>query len=66
MVETDTPTMDELNALPYLDMVVRETLRLDPPVPTTIRVPMQDDVIPVDLPFIDRNGEARNGIESVC
>jgi cytochrome P450 len=25
---TDDPTMDELKALPYLDMVVRESLRL--------------------------------------
>ena len=27
-IQTDTPTMDELNSLPYLDMVVKETLRL--------------------------------------
>jgi cytochrome P450 len=34
-VSTDSPTMDELNALPYLDCVVRETLRAYAPVTIT-------------------------------
>jgi hypothetical protein len=34
-VSTDNPTMDELNALVYLDCVVHETLRLHAPVPAT-------------------------------
>ncbi|KAI1792354.1 cytochrome P450, partial [Ganoderma leucocontextum] len=62
-VETGTPTMDELNALPYLDMVVRESLRLYPPVPTAIRVPIKDDVIPVSVPFADRHGGVQDGIK---
>ncbi|PIL29244.1 cytochrome P450 [Ganoderma sinense ZZ0214-1] len=61
-VETDTPTMEELNALPYLDMVIRESLRLYAPIPTTIRVPIKDDVIPVNEPFTDRNGEVQDSI----
>jgi cytochrome P450 len=31
-VDNDNPTMEDLNALPYLDCVVRETLRAHSPV----------------------------------
>lgn len=55
-VDTDTPTMDELNALPYLDMVVRETMRVHAPVPSTIRAAVKDDVLPLNKPFTDRKG----------
>lgn len=34
-VDNDNPSMDELNALPYLDCFVRETLRAHAPVPLT-------------------------------
>ncbi|KAG6854181.1 hypothetical protein C0991_009833 [Blastosporella zonata] len=61
-VETDRPTMDELNALPYLDMVVRETLRLHAPVPATIRQATQDDILPLNKPFTDRKGVVHEGI----
>ena len=64
-IETDTPTMDELNALPYLDMVVRETLRLYSPVSSTIRVAKKDDTIPLNEPFTDRNGEVQDNIRWV-
>ncbi|EJF55963.1 cytochrome P450 [Dichomitus squalens LYAD-421 SS1] len=62
-IETENPTMDELNALPYLDMVVHETLRLYAPVPTTMRVATKDDIIPVGTPFTDRNGEVQDSIK---
>lgn len=55
-VPTDSPTYDELNALPYLDAVVRETLRLYTPIIGTVRVPVEDSVIPFGDPIIDRNG----------
>jgi len=59
-VHTDNPTMDQLNALPYLDMVVRECLRLHPPVPATSRVSMKDDVLPLSKPIIDRKGKVHS------
>ncbi|KAF8214829.1 cytochrome P450 [Mycena galopus ATCC 62051] len=55
-VATDTPTMDEINALEYLDWVVRETLRLHAPVMQSARVAMCDDVIPLSTPYVDVNG----------
>ena len=57
--------MDELNALPYLDAVVRETMRMHGVVPFTNRRAMQDDVIPLAEPFIDKNGVVRTEIKYV-
>ena len=45
-LQTDDPTMDELKSLPYLDMVVRESLRLYPPVFISWRVIVKDTVLP--------------------
>ena len=61
-VETDTPSLDQLNELPYLDAVVRESLRLYPAVTSTIRVAARDDVIPVSKPFVDRKGKIQTSI----
>ena len=61
-VGTDTPTMDELNALPYLDAVVRETLRIHAPVPSTIRVATQDDILPLGEHIKDKYGKVMDGI----
>ncbi|KAJ7023729.1 cytochrome P450 [Mycena alexandri] len=58
-VGTDNPTMDELNALQYLDCVVRETLRLHAPVTQSARVAMCDDVIPLSTPYVDVHGNVR-------
>ncbi|EIN06514.1 cytochrome P450 [Punctularia strigosozonata HHB-11173 SS5] len=59
---TDNPNMDELNAMPYLDAVVRETLRVHAPVGGTMRVAMEDSVIPVSEPFSDKNGNLHHEI----
>ena len=64
-LETDTPTMDELSSLPYLDMVVRETLRVHAPVPETIRVATKDDVVPLERPFTDKGGQVHSSVKYV-
>ena len=55
--------MDELNALPYLDAVVREVLRLHSPVQSTLRVAMKDDIIPLAEKIKNGKGEWIDHIE---
>lgn len=55
--------MDELMALPYLDMVIREALRVHAPVPRSMRVAMKDDMIPLSAPFTDRNGNVQDHVK---
>ncbi|KAH9485345.1 Cytochrome P450 monooxygenase 215 [Psilocybe cubensis] len=43
--------------LPFLDNVIRESIRLIPPVHSSIRVAMQDDEVPVSTPVRGSNGE---------
>jgi hypothetical protein len=54
--------MEDLNALPYLDAVVRETLRIHPPVVNTTRVDTTDDSIPVWTPYVDRFANVQRAI----
>lgn len=51
-----------IEALPLLDAVIKETLRIAPPAHGTIRVATQDDVIPVSAPVVTRNGRATSEI----
>ena len=62
-IATDTPSMEELNNLPYLDAVVREALRVHSPVPVTARIAKEDDVIPLDIPFVGVDGETQTNIK---
>jgi cytochrome P450 len=45
-----------LDKLPLLDAVVRESLRLYAPLPTTIRTATVDSVLPLATPYLDRHG----------
>ena len=54
--------MDDLNGLPYMDAVVRETLRLCPPTASILREAMKDDCIPLGKPFTDEEVIVRNEI----
>lgn len=63
--QTECPNLDELQALPYLDAVVREALRLHAPLPSTLRVAVKDDVIPLNKAFVDNDGHLCDHIEYV-
>lgn len=54
--------MDQLNALPYLDNVVREMLRYYSIVAFSERIATEDDIIPVERPYMDRHGQMRDHI----
>ncbi|KAK7038502.1 cytochrome P450, partial [Favolaschia claudopus] len=55
-VPDETPTLEELNALPYLDSFIRETLRLHAPVAHVARMAVADDVLPLARPAYDSSG----------
>lgn len=57
-VPLDSLTEDEIGSLyttiselPYLENVVKETLRLIPPIHSSIRAAMRDDVVPTSSPL---------------
>ncbi|KAJ7143819.1 cytochrome P450 [Mycena epipterygia] len=61
-IPNDNPTMDELNSLPYLENVMRETMRVHAPVGFTIRMAMDDDVVPLSKSYVDRRGKVYDTI----
>lgn len=52
-----------LDDLPYLNNVIREALRVIPPVHSSIRVAMQDDEIPTSEAIKMRDGSVKYGIK---
>ncbi|KIR63999.1 cytochrome P450 [Cryptococcus bacillisporus CA1873] len=61
-VADDRPSLETLNSLPYMDAVIRETLRLNAPAPGTLREAKQDAVIPLSMPVIGRDGKQINSV----
>lgn len=62
LLPTSTLTEDEIQSLyssisdlPFLDKVVRESIRLIPPVHSSIRVATQDDELPTSYPVLNRD-----------
>ncbi|KAF8266210.1 cytochrome P450 [Lactarius quietus] len=53
---------DELTALPYLDAIFRETLRLHSPITQLHRVPRKDSSIPLARPVLGIDGEMMDHI----
>ena len=51
-----------LSALPLLHNVCRESLRLIPPVHSSLRVATRDDIVPVSAPFTSKDGILRDSI----
>ncbi|KAJ7859176.1 cytochrome P450, partial [Mycena olivaceomarginata] len=57
ILAADSSEIDAIEALPYLDAVTREGLRLHPSVRDTHRVAAHDDVIPLKSPITLNSGE---------
>ncbi|KAL1671100.1 cytochrome P450 [Schizophyllum commune] len=57
MEEHGKLSYNELEALPYLDAVCRETLRLYPPAPQLLRRVKKDVVLPFSKPIIGEDGQ---------
>ncbi|KAJ8087892.1 hypothetical protein PM082_006749 [Marasmius tenuissimus] len=54
---TDGPlTVKELESMPILNAIIKETLRFRPIVPELVREAVNDDIIPLDSPITDISG----------
>ncbi|KAJ7900905.1 hypothetical protein B0H13DRAFT_1883208 [Mycena leptocephala] len=56
------PMMDELNSLIYLERVIQESLRVYSSVTFRHRMAMQDDVLPLSKPYVDKHGIAHTSL----
>lgn len=64
-VSTENPDINDLNALPYLDAVLRESMRLHPAIPYTMRTANKDDVVPLAQPYTDKYGKVHDEFRCV-
>ncbi|KAI5835765.1 cytochrome P450 [Schizophyllum commune Tattone D] len=58
----DVLSYDQLDSLPYLDAVCRETLRLFPPLPQLLRLAREDVVMPFSRPIVGVDGKTMNEV----
>ncbi|KAJ7852383.1 cytochrome P450 [Mycena olivaceomarginata] len=56
------PSYAELMALPLLDAICRETLRMYPPVAFTLRTTLTDAVVPLQHPIEGKSGRTYNSV----
>jgi len=61
-VATETPSYEEINSLPCLDAIVRETLRTYSITPGILRVVAEDTMLPLSKPYVDREGNKQNSV----
>ncbi|KAJ7501076.1 cytochrome P450 monooxygenase [Mycena galericulata] len=59
---TESPTLEQLDSLPYLDSVIRETLRVHAPVSYVTRIAAVDDVMPLATPCVDSKGRSHSAL----
>ncbi|KAI0323948.1 cytochrome P450 [Cubamyces sp. BRFM 1775] len=50
-IGTDAPTIEQISSLKYLDNVLREVVRLHPAIPSSLRMAMDDDTLPLSEPI---------------
>ncbi|KIM23167.1 hypothetical protein M408DRAFT_332466 [Serendipita vermifera MAFF 305830] len=55
--ESAAISLEDLNALPYLEAVIRETLRFHATVEVITRVATQEDVIPLEKSYVAQDGK---------
>ncbi|KAF9806968.1 hypothetical protein IEO21_08435 [Rhodonia placenta] len=58
----ETMAYDDLDSLPLLDAVCRETLRVFPPVTNLARTPIQDTILSLSEPIVGVNGTVMHEI----
>ncbi|KAF8131862.1 cytochrome P450 [Boletus edulis] len=55
-------TVADLEAMTYLNAVVKEGLRLHPPAPHSLRIARQEDILPLSKPIITESGDMINKV----
>jgi len=61
-VATEAPSYEELNSLPCLDAIVRETLRTYSVAPGVFRTTAEDTMLPLSKPYVDKKGTKHNSV----